>query len=73
MGDPKSGDRAAVFYTLVGNCHRERINAEDYLTDLFTRLAMETNHTVHRLTPKAWAAEQRALNQPQAKNCATSR
>lgn len=69
MGDPKSGDRAAVFYTLIGNCHREGINATAYLTDLFTRLPMETNRTVHRLTPKAWAAEQRAQNQPQAKHC----
>lgn len=72
MGDPKSGDRAAVFYTLIGNCHREGINAEAYLKDLFTRLPTETNQTVHRLTPKAWAAEQRALNQSQAKNCAAT-
>lgn len=69
MGDAKSGDRAATFYTLVGNCHREGINAEAYLTDLFTRLPTETNQTVHRLTPKAWAAEQRSLHQAQAKNC----
>ena len=72
MGDPKSGSRAATFYTLVGNCHREGINAEAYLTDLFTRLPNETNHTVHRLTPKAWAAEQRSLHQAQAKNCVAS-
>lgn len=72
MGDPKSGDRAATFYTLVGNCHREGINAEAYLTDLFTRLPSETNQTVRRLTPKAWAADQRALNQSQAKTCVAS-
>ncbi|GAA5150373.1 IS66-like element ISBthe6 family transposase [Prosthecobacter algae] len=72
MGDAKSGDRAAMFYTLIGNCHREGINAEAYLTDLFTRLPTETNQTVHRLTPKAWAAEQRSLHQAQAKNCVAS-
>ncbi|TDU73251.1 hypothetical protein EI77_01720 [Prosthecobacter fusiformis] len=72
MGDAKSGARAAVFYTLIGNCHREGINAESYLTDLFTRLPSETNQTVHRLTPKAWAAEQSALNQSQAKTCVAS-
>lgn len=57
MGDATSGDRAATFYTLIGNCHREGINAEAYLTDIFQRLPTETNQTVHRLTPKAWAAE----------------
>ncbi|SKB05517.1 Transposase IS66 family protein [Prosthecobacter debontii] len=72
MGDPKSGVRAAVFYTLIGNCHREGINAEAYLTDLFTRLPTETNRTVHRLTPRAWAANQKGLNQSQAKTCAAS-
>ena len=63
MGDPTSGDRAATFYTLIGNCHRQGINAEAYLTDIFQRLPTETNKTVHRLTPKAWAAEQAALRQ----------
>lgn len=57
MGDAATGNRAATFYTLIGNCHREGINAEAYLTDIFQRLPTETNQTVHRLTPKAWAAE----------------
>jgi hypothetical protein len=57
MGDAGTGDRAATFYTLIGNCHKEGINAEVYLTDIFQRLPTETNQTVHRLTPKAWAAE----------------
>ena len=48
------------------------INTEAYLTDIFTRLPTETNRTVHRLTPKAWAAEQRAQTLPQAKICAAS-
>ena len=63
MGDATTGDRAATFYTLIGNCHRQGINAEAYLTDIFKRLPTETNQTVHRLTPKAWAAEQAALRQ----------
>jgi transposase len=57
MGDAASGHRAATFYTLIGNCHKEGINAETYLTDIFERLPTETNQTVRRLTPKAWAAE----------------
>lgn len=63
MGDKDSGARAATFYTLIGNCHRESINAEAYLADVFERLPKETNQTVHRLTPKAWATEQAALKQ----------
>ena len=63
MGDKESGSRAATFYTLIGNCHREGLNAETYLTSIFERLPYETNQTVHRLTPKAWAAEQSALRQ----------
>jgi transposase len=60
MGDATTGDRAATFYTLITNAHREGINAEMYLADIFQRLPCETNQTVHRLTPKAWAAEQAA-------------
>ena len=59
MGDAKTGERAATFYTLIGNCHREGIDATTYLTDLFTRLPSETNQTVHRLTPKAWSEARR--------------
>ena len=60
MGDAKSGARAATFYTLISNCHRQSIDATAYLTDIFKRLPTEKNHTVHRLTPKDWAAEQAA-------------
>jgi len=63
IGDAQTGDRAATFYTLIGNCHREGIDAEAYLTDIFKRLPTATNQTVHRLTPKAWAAERAAMRQ----------
>jgi hypothetical protein len=55
MGDAASGGRAAIFYTLIGNCHRAKIDATAYLTDIFTRLPSETNQTIRELTPKAWA------------------
>jgi hypothetical protein len=58
MGDATTGARAATFYTLIGNCHRAGIDATKYLTDVFRRLPIETNQTVHRLTPQAWATEQ---------------
>lgn len=63
MGAAETGARAATFYTLIGNCHREGIDAFAYLTDVFTRLPSETNQTVHRLTPKAWAAQRAAVQQ----------
>jgi transposase len=57
VGDAQAGNRAATFYTLIGNCHKEGINAEACLTDILQLLPTETDHTVHRLTPNAWAAE----------------
>jgi len=42
MGDAKSGDRAATFYTLIANCHRVGLNVEAYLTELFERLPSAT-------------------------------
>ena len=58
MGDAQSGARAVTFYTLISNCHRQGIDATAYLTDIFKRLPTETNQTIHRLTPKVWAADQ---------------
>ncbi len=66
IGDPNAGYRTAVLYTLIANCQREGINAQAYLTDLFTRLPTVPNRTVHQLTPKAWAAEERARRQMEA-------
>lgn len=63
MGDAQSGARAATFYTLIGNCHRNGIDAFAYLSDVFTRLPRETNRTVHRLTPRSWAADRDAARQ----------
>jgi hypothetical protein len=62
MGDPKSGGRAALFYTLIGNCHRAGIDAQSYLTDLFTRLALpaQTTKTLRALTPHGWAADRQS-------------
>ena len=57
MGDASTGQRAATFYTLIGNSQKEGINAEAYLTDIFKRLPSATTETVKHLTPKAWAAE----------------
>jgi len=59
MGDRASGERAAMFYTLIANCHRAEIDVAEYLTDLFTQLPTHTTKTVYRLTPSAWAAHRK--------------
>jgi len=56
MGAPHSGHWAAAFYSLLGSCLRREINPRDYLRWLFTRLPTATNQSVHRLTPRAYAA-----------------
>jgi transposase len=58
VGDAKAGDRAATFYTLIGNCRRAGVDAYAYLQDLFTRLPTLTNQQVKDLTPAAWARQQ---------------
>lgn len=56
VGDAGAGDRAATFYTLLGNCRQLGVNAYDYLLDLFTRLPSLTNQRIKEMTPAAWAA-----------------
>ena len=65
MGDPKSGERAALFYTLIGNCRRAGIDSQSYLTDLFTRLAdpAQTTKTLRSLTPHGWAADRKTARE----------
>ena len=65
IGDAKAGDRAATFYTLIGNCRREGVDAHAYLQNLFTRLPSMTNQQVKDLTPKAWAKQQRKNKTPE--------
>jgi hypothetical protein len=52
----------------ISYAQREGIDATTYLTDIFKRLPTEMTHTVHRLTPNAWAAEQVALRQALAQS-----
>lgn len=68
IGDAEAGQRAATFYTLIGNCHRVGIDAFAYLTDILTRLPTETNKTLHRLMPHAWSADRAAVSQALAQS-----
>jgi hypothetical protein len=45
-------------------------DTEAYLTDIFKRIPFDTTRTIHRLTPKAWAAEQAALRQAMTQTAA---
>jgi transposase len=69
IGHPTAGERSAIIYTLLGSCHRHRINPFDYLKDLFTRLPAAKITDIKNFTPSAWAKARRALQpaQPLAK------
>jgi transposase len=59
IGHPEAGQRSAVIYTLLENCRRLGINAQEYLCDLLTRLPGMTNQQTHDLTPAKWLAARR--------------
>jgi len=56
IGDAGAGQRSAILYSLLGSCLRRGINPRAYLHWLFGKLPSATNHTVHALTPSAYAA-----------------
>ena len=59
IGHPAAGERSAIIYTLLGSCHRHRINPFDYLKDLFTRLPAAKITEIKSFTPAAWAKAHR--------------
>ncbi len=59
IGHPTAGERSAIIYTLLGSCHRHRINPFDYLKDLFTRLPAAKITEIKSFTPAAWAKAHR--------------
>lgn len=64
VGDAGAGDRAAAFYTLIGNCRQHGADPYAYLLDLFTRLPSMTNRQIAEMTPAAWAARGKATAPP---------
>lgn len=60
IGAPDAGERAAIIYTLLENCKREGINAQEYLLDVLRRLPSMTNQQTEQLTPANWAAQRKA-------------
>ena len=74
VGDAGAWDRAAAFYTLIGNCRQLGADPYAYLLDLFTRLPAMTNRQVLDVTPSAWVARSKPSPPPiQAAACQAAR
>ncbi len=55
IGHPEAGWRSAVIYSILGSCHRHKINPALYLRDVLSRLPNMQQSEVPTITPKAWA------------------
>lgn len=54
VGNGDSGRKCAIFYTIVENCRRLKIDVREYLTDVLTRLPAMKSSEASILTPAAW-------------------
>ena len=63
IGHPEAGERSAIIYTLLESCKRHRINPQEYLRDVLSRLPAMKMKQTKELTPANWA---KAENQQQA-------
>jgi hypothetical protein len=55
IGHPEAGWRSAVIYSMMGSCHRYRIDPAQYLKDVLTRLPRLKQSDIPSLTPRQWA------------------
>lgn len=60
IGAEGAGQNSAILFTLIQECRRLEINAQDYLTLALNRIPTATNHNVGQLTPQALAPQLRA-------------
>ena len=56
IGDADAGQRGAILYTLIENCHRRGIDPYAYLRDVLTKLPTMTNRQIKNVTPEAYAS-----------------
>jgi len=54
IGHPDAGWRSAVIYTIIRSCRRRRINPQEYLTDVLSRLPSMKNRQVKDVLPSRW-------------------
>jgi transposase len=52
--------RSAVIYSIIESCRRHGVEPYSYLRDVLTRLPSMTNRQIKDITPKAWAAANKA-------------
>lgn len=60
IGEAAVGERGAILYTIIESCRRRHLNPYAYLRDVLTRLPQMTNWQIPKVTPEAWAKEQKS-------------
>jgi hypothetical protein len=56
VGSPKAGEAMAALLSLVQTCRAMKIDPQEYLTDIFTRLLDHNSQRLQELLPDQWAA-----------------
>jgi len=54
LGSETGGETAAVLMTLLGSCWANRVNAQDYLTDIIEKLPSTPEDQLDTLLPDQW-------------------
>jgi transposase len=49
-----------VIYSIIESCRRHGVEPYSYLSDVLTRLPSMTNRQIKDITPKSWAAANKA-------------
>mgnify|MGYP002640995196 CR=1 FL=1 len=55
-GSDQGGINAAIIYSVIETCVRNRINPHEYLTDILVRVGTHPQSRISELTPRGWAA-----------------
>jgi len=66
VGDADAGQRGAVLYTVIENCHRQGVDPYAYLREILTKLPALTNQNIANWTPAAYAKRLRQEQHIQA-------
>jgi transposase len=54
IGGPEAGEKSAILYTILENCKHLKINVQEYLKDVLTRLPSTPLSDLKYLTPINW-------------------